>query len=68
MRKLKLALVGKAKQPRASKNLTHTVVLVSDNNQKKNALMDSEIFWGEFLDEFPFYANFSVIRPPILPF
>jgi len=30
--------------------------------------MDSEIFWGQFLDEFPFNATFSVIRPSILPF
>jgi hypothetical protein len=43
MRKLKLAFVGKAKQPQARENLTQTVVLVSKNNQK-NALMDSEIF------------------------
>jgi len=48
------ALVGKAKQPRARGNLTHTVVLVSDDNQK-NAQMDSEIFIG------PIFRRISVL-------
>uniref|UniRef100_K7FE06 HTH CENPB-type domain-containing protein n=1 Tax=Pelodiscus sinensis TaxID=13735 RepID=K7FE06_PELSI len=49
--KLRLTFIGKAKKPRAFKNIACTALPVSYKNQR-NAWMDSAIFRGWFFNEF----------------